>query len=89
MPPSSRDKIINTGEIKTTFDHQIGGDHYTKQAIQPIQYIYANKLDYFQGNVVKYVTRYKLKNGMEDLKKALHYLEMIIQQENGKWNEFK
>ncbi len=50
-------------ELKT----QIGGDHYAKCAIQPIDYIMANRLDYLQGNVIKYVTRYKNKNGVEDL----------------------
>lgn len=60
-------------------DKQEGGDHYKSLKIQPIEYIDANKLDYFQGNVVKYVTRHKSKNGEQDIKKAIHYLELILQ----------
>ena len=63
---------------------QVGGDHYSKLAIQPVEYINANKLTYLQGNVIKYVTRYKDKNGVEDLQKARHYIEMLIELEEGK-----
>ncbi len=56
---------------------QVGGDHYQK-GIQPFDYIRANNLDFFEGNVIKYITRYKKKNGMEDLEKAMHYLEEVI-----------
>jgi hypothetical protein len=59
----------------------VGGVHYNSE-IQPVDYIKANGLDFFQGNVIKYVTRYKRKGGLEDLKKAKHYLEMIIHQES-------
>ena len=55
---------------------QVGGSHY-QLAIQPVDYIMENGLDYLQGNVIKYVTRYKDKNGVEDLDKAIHYIEMI------------
>ena len=57
---------------------QEGGNHYTKAAIQPVDYIHANKLNFFEGNVVKYVTRHKNKNKAEDIRKAIHYLEMIL-----------
>lgn len=63
---------------------QVGGNHYAKCAIQPIDYIMANKLDYLQGNVIKYVTRYKDKNGVEDLEKAAHYLRIMIEREKQK-----
>ena len=56
---------------------QVGGDHYQK-GIQPFDYIRANNLDFFEGNVIKYITRYKDKNGLEDLEKAKHYLEEVI-----------
>lgn len=58
---------------------QIGGGHYLNKKIQPVEYIQANDLSFFQGNVVKYVTRYKDKKGSEDLKKAIHYLQMILE----------
>ncbi len=60
---------------------QIGGDHYRKRAIQPIQFILANGLGFCEGNVVKYVTRWKDKGGLADLKKARHYLDFLIEQE--------
>ncbi len=57
---------------------QEGGNHYKSLKIQPIEYIQANKLGYEQGNVVKYVTRYNEKGGVEDLLKAIHYIELLI-----------
>lgn len=60
---------------------QEGGDHYKKYPIQPVEYITANGLGYCEGNVVKYVTRYKDKNGVEDLRKAIHYLELLIEEQ--------
>ena len=60
---------------------QVGGDHYSKLAIQPVTYINANGLSYLQGNVIKYVTRYKDKNGLQDLQKAKHYIDMLIELE--------
>ena len=59
---------------------QVGGDHYSKLVIQPVEYIVANNLDYLQGSVIKYVTRYKEKNGIEDLHKAEWYLAKLIKQ---------
>ena len=57
---------------------QEGGDHYSKHTIQPYTFITANNLSFFQGNVIKYVVRYKDKNGIEDLKKIIHYCELEI-----------
>jgi len=58
---------------------QYGGDHYKKKAIQPWDYIAANEIGYLEGNVIKYVSRWKDKNGLEDLLKAKHYLEKLIE----------
>lgn len=60
---------------------QVAGDHYKKLAIQPVEYIHANNLGYFEGNVIKYVTRWKDKNGIVDLAKAKHYIELLIELE--------
>jgi len=57
---------------------QIGGNHYNNKSIQPIDYIMENKLGFCEGNVVKYVTRHKEKNGAEDIRKAIHYLRFIL-----------
>lgn len=55
---------------------QVGGDHY-KLPIQPIQYIHTNNLSYIEGCVIKYITRWRSKNGIEDLNKAIHYIELL------------
>ena len=60
---------------------QIGGDHYSKLAIQPAVYAQRNKLSYLQGNAIKYITRYKDKGGLEDLHKAIHTVELLIELE--------
>lgn len=60
---------------------QEGGDHYKKLAIQPVQYIHANGIGYFEGNVIKYVSRWREKNGVQDLEKAKHYIELLIELE--------
>jgi len=60
-------------------DTQEGGTHYKDMAIQPIQFIHANNLDFLQGNVIKYVTRHKAKNGAADIRKALHYCQLILE----------
>ena len=57
--------------------------HYEQHKIQPVVFIGENKMDFLAGNVIKYVSRYNLKNGVEDLEKAKHYLEMLIQRERG------
>ena len=58
---------------------QEGGDHYKKYAIQPTEFIHRNGLNFIQGNVIKYVMRYKEKNGLQDLKKAKHYIDLLIE----------
>jgi hypothetical protein len=60
---------------------QVGGSHYRDKGIQPIIYIHANDLGFCEGNVVKYVTRWRDKNGVADLRKAIHYLELLIELE--------
>jgi hypothetical protein len=71
---------MTTEELfKSAFDTQVAGGHYKDLAIQPTQYILANKLGFAEGNVIKYVSRYQKKNGVEDLKKARHYLDMLIE----------
>jgi hypothetical protein len=61
---------------------QIGGDHYKEKSIQPWDFIAANSLGYFEGNIVKYVSRWKNKGGVDDLKKARHYLDKLIELED-------
>ena len=60
---------------------QVAGEHY-KLPIQPWDYIHTNGIGYLAGNVIKYVSRYKQKNGLEDLYKAKHYIEKLIEEEH-------
>lgn len=69
--------------VNSALDKQISGNHYKGCKIQPVEYIQANDLDYLQGNVIKYVTRHKLKNGKADIEKAIHYLELILELQYG------
>ena len=61
-------------------DYQIGGSHYKNKGIQPIEYIMSNGLGFCEGNVIKYVSRWRDKNGLDDLLKAKHYLEFLIEE---------
>jgi hypothetical protein len=58
---------------------QVGGDHYSKKEIQPWDFILANNMGYLEGNIVKYLSRWKDKGGINDLLKAQHYLEKLIE----------
>lgn len=60
---------------------QHGGDHYLNKAIQPWDYIVSNNLGFLEGNAVKYLSRWRDKNGIEDLKKARHYIDKLIEVE--------
>lgn len=72
---------VETRPQRTQAMHaQEGGNHYKECPIQPIEYIFANGLGFAEGNVVKYVTRWRAKNGVEDLRKARHYLDLLIEQ---------
>lgn len=56
---------------------QIGGNHYKDMKITPTEYVLANNIDWLEANVIKYVSRHHNKNGVEDIDKAIHYLELI------------
>ena len=59
--------------------HQVGGSHYKSMAIQPIEFIFANDLGFAEGCIVKYICRWKEKNGLEDLKKIEQYVQLLIE----------
>ena len=65
----------------TALTEQVGGDHYKSLAIQPVEFIHRNGIGFIEGNVIKYVCRYRAKSGIADLKKARHYLDMLIELE--------
>lgn len=64
-----------------TLKGQVGGSHYKDMVIQPIEYIVKNDIPYREANVIKYVSRWRAKNGVEDLRKARHYIDMLIESE--------
>lgn len=66
---------------KTHINNQIGGNHYKIFPIQPVEFIHKNNIGFMEGNAIKYLCRYKSKGGIEDLKKAKHYIEMLIEME--------
>ena len=71
------------GKKTDALDKQEGGNHYKDMAIQPVEFITANNLGFLEGNVVKYICRHHAKNGAEDIKKAIHYCELLLQTKYG------
>lgn len=71
FPPCSGGEIVEAPD----------NSHYTKGSIEPWSYIAANNLNFFEGSVVKYITRWRHKNGLEDLLKAEVYIKELIRQE--------
>lgn len=71
-------------EIKNTepnpLDVQVDGNHYKKYKIQPVEFCMANNIPYAEGSVIKYVVRHKDKHGKRDLEKAIHFLQILIQE---------
>ena len=71
------------GMVPNALDVQVGGSHYKDCAIQPIEYIHANKLGFAEGNVVKYITRHRQKHGADDVRKVIHYCQLLLELEYG------
>ena len=71
-------------QVENPLATQVGGDHYMKMTIQPVEFIHANGIPFIEGNVIKYVARWKQKNGLKDLEKARHYLDLLIELETRK-----
>ena len=63
------------------FFKQVGGSHYKKYKIQPSRFINENKILFAEGNAIKYICRHRLKGKKEDILKAIHYLEMILERD--------
>jgi len=71
--------------LSEALDMQVGGTHYKDCKIQPVEYIHANDLTFLEGNVIKYITRHKTKgDGEADIRKVIHYAQMILQMEYNK-----
>jgi len=78
------DDMIKESVKETGSSRQVGGNHYKDCVIQPTEYIVKNKLDFLEGNVVKYITRHKTKGQEEDIRKVIHYAELILEYTYGK-----
>ena len=64
-----------------SLDKQVGGKHYKNMKIQPSEFINENKLLFAEGNAIKYICRHSIKGKEEDVRKAIHYLEMILERD--------
>lgn len=64
-------------------DLQVGGDHYKNMAIQPLEFVMANDLNFCEANIVKYITRHHAKGGADDVKKVIHYAQLLLQLKYG------
>ena len=87
ITPAEWDAMAERGkETQAQYDalnKQVGGQHYASMKIQPVEFITANELGFLEGNVVKYICRHHAKNGAEDIKKAIHYCELLLQTKYG------
>jgi hypothetical protein len=72
------DKKHTNSTVIGALSTQVGGSHYKTLRIQPIEYIHANGIPFAEGNVIKYVTRWRDKGGIRDLEKAKHFIELLI-----------
>ena len=61
-----------------SYKKQVGGNHYKKYKIQPVEFIIKNNIGFVEGNIIKYILRFKDKGGIADLEKAKHYIELLI-----------
>ena len=86
---STEDTFVECADKKPTYggpqkdkydplSEQVGGGHYKGMKIQPVEFILANELGFCEGNAIKYICRYKQKGGVEDLKKVIHYAQLLI-----------
>lgn len=67
----------------TALSNQVGGNHYKEYAIQPVEFIAKNNIPYIEGCIIKYALRHKEKNGVQDLRKIKHYVELLAELEYG------
>ena len=80
---SPKDKAATNALPTTPLDVQVGGDHYKDMPIQPIEFCQKNQLNFCESAVIKYVCRHRTKNGVEDIDKAIHILNVLKEIEYG------
>jgi len=80
MGSNQRNSDVN---VVSALGTQEGGDHYKDLVIQPVEYIHKNSIGFCEGCAIKYLTRWKAKGGIEDLRKAKHFIDLLIEMEQG------
>ena len=79
--------LVNNGstimEKDSALDKQVAGTHYKSMAIQPVEFITKNSIGFLEGNIIKYVCRHHAKNGVDDIRKAIHYCELLLETKYG------
>jgi hypothetical protein len=80
LTEQERDELLG-GDPRSASARQVGGDHYSRYAIQPSEFIVHNNLGWLEGNAIKYITRHRHKGKAEDVRKAIHYLELLLEWE--------
>ena len=76
---TTKESPVRVVEGATALEVQVGGDHYLQMPMQPIEYILSNDMTYIEGRVTEYMARWRKKGGTEDLKKAQHLIQLMIQ----------
>ena len=69
--------------VLSKLSNSVSPEHYSQFEIEPFEFIHKNGLGFAEGNIIKYVCRWREKNGVEDLKKAMRYIELLIEGERG------
>lgn len=82
LPRGGEHYCPQSRHLQDALKHQEGGDHYKDLKIQPVEYIFANNIPFCEGNAIKYLTRWRSKGGVEDLKKAKHFIDLLIDLES-------
>jgi hypothetical protein len=70
-------------KVSKAMSYQIAGGHYSSMKIQPVEYCMANNLNVCESKVIKYISRHRSKNGAEDLRKAKHFIDLLLELEYG------
>lgn len=75
--------MVDLNEAAKALSTQVGGGHYKALTIQPVEFCHANNIPFLEGSIIKYVVRHRDKNGRQDLEKARHFIDLLIQLEYG------
>lgn len=80
----NKSPYVPVEKAMSSMSEQVGGKHYKGLAIQPVEYIHKNGIGFCEGSAIKYLTRWRDKGGVEDLKKSRHFIDLLIEMEGAK-----